>query len=382
MGFDSDGASVMTGVRSGVSTRLKADNPYIVNIHCVARRLTLAAAQGSDKVPYLKNNFNNTLKNLFYFYENSSVRLSGLHAIQAVLDNPEIKLKKPLYVRWLSYNSACQALRSILPSVLVSLSREASEHGEPVAAGLLNMITQFKFIATLLLLCDILPHLNRLSCMFQSADLDLSLIQSQILATLEKLRQLRDTPGDYLKSLDSILKTTLKDWNINMSEAALVSFKCNIQKVYVDVLLENITNRFPDAGIISAFSIFDPLKLPVSEERAQQERYGESSLNTLVELYGSGTSPIVSSVDAKNEWEVFVIYMIQNCKSFKMKDVLVLLASNDTLKTMYPNLAILASICLVLPVSTVDCERGFSTMKRIKTLLRSVMKTQTLDCLM
>ena len=150
--------------------------------------------------------------------------------------------------------------------------------------------------------------------MFQSADLDLSLIQPQILATLEKLRQLRDTPGDYLKSLDSILKTTLKDWNINMSEAALVS---NIQVVYVDALLENITNRFPDAGIISAFSIFDPLKLPASEERAQRERYEESSLNTLVEHYGSGTSPIVSSVDAKNEWEVFVIYMIQIAKVSK-----------------------------------------------------------------
>ena len=200
-------------------------------------------------------------------------------------------------MRWLPHNSACQALRSTLPSVLVSLSREASERGEPVAAGLLNMITQLKFIATLLLLCDILPHLNRLSCMFQSADLDLSLIQPQILATLEKLRHLRDTPGDYLKSLYS----TLKDWNINMSEAALISFKCNIQKVYVDALLENITNRFPDAGIISAYSIFDPLKLPASEERAQQERYEESSLNTLVEHYGSGTSPIVSSVDAKNE---------------------------------------------------------------------------------
>ena len=147
MGFGSDGASVMTGVRSGFSTWLKADNPYIVNIHWVAHRFALAAAQASDKVPYLKNNFNNTLKNLFYFYENSSVWLSGLHAIQAVLDNPEIKLKKPLHVRWLSHNSACQALRSTLPSVLVSLSREASERGEPVAAGLLNMITQFKFIA-------------------------------------------------------------------------------------------------------------------------------------------------------------------------------------------------------------------------------------------
>ena len=103
------------------------------------------------------------------------------------------------------------------------------------------------------------------------ADLDLSLIQPQILATLEKLRQLRDTPGDYLKSLDSILKTTLKVWNINMSEAALVSFKCNIQKVYVDALLENITNRFPDAGIISAFSIFDLMYLKKEHSRRDME---------------------------------------------------------------------------------------------------------------
>ena len=33
MGFGSDGASVMTAVRSGVSTRLKADNPYVYSQH-------------------------------------------------------------------------------------------------------------------------------------------------------------------------------------------------------------------------------------------------------------------------------------------------------------------------------------------------------------
>lgn len=41
MGFGSDGASVMTGVRTGVSTRLKSDNCYLVSIHCVAHRLQL-----------------------------------------------------------------------------------------------------------------------------------------------------------------------------------------------------------------------------------------------------------------------------------------------------------------------------------------------------
>ena len=63
-----------------------------------------------------------------------------------------------------------------------------------------------------------------------------------------------------------------------------------------------------------------------------------------------------------------------------MQDILTMITSNVTLNTLYPNLNILASICLV-PVTTVDCERAVSTMKRVKTRLRSVMKTQTLDCL-
>ena len=89
-------------------------------------------------------------------------------------------------------------------------------------------------------MCDILPHLNRLSCMFQCAELDLSLIQPQVSATLENLRQLRDTPGDHLQSLDIVLKSTLKDSNIDMNEEAMISFKHTIQEVCVDVLVDNI----------------------------------------------------------------------------------------------------------------------------------------------
>ena len=49
---------------------------------------------------------------------------------------------------------------------------------------------------------------------------------------------------------------------------------------------------------------------------------------------------------------------------------------------MFPNFAVLASIALVIPVSTAECERCFSSMKRIKTTLRNRMETDTLDQLM
>ena len=186
----------------------------------------------------------------------------------------------------------------------------------------------------------------------------------------------------HLKTLDHELSTSLKDWDFNASNEAKASFKSSIQIPYVDALIDNINNRFGDAGLLSAFSIFDPTKLPQSEEEAVETNYGDDNLDTLIDHYGCGSCPLISSEDTKSEWLLFVIYMIQNCKRLSMKDILQTLSHNSTVKNMYPNLSTLATICQILPVTTVDCERGFSTMKRLKTRLCSVMKTVTLDSLM
>ena len=49
---------------------------------------------------------------------------------------------------------------------------------------------------------------------------------------------------------------------------------------------------------------------------------------------------------------------------------------------MVPNLNKLAAIGLLLPMSTVDCERGFSALTRIKIDLRNWLSSKTLNNLM
>ncbi len=48
-------------------------------------------------------------------------------------------------------------------------------------------------------------------------------------------------------------------------------------------------------------------------------------------------------------------------------------------KTFFPNLARLAAILIVLPVTTATVERTFSSMKLIKTQLRNRMGENTLE---
>ena len=75
--------------------------------------------------------------------------MANLHAIQEILDDPSIKCKLVKDVRWLSHDMAIKAVIRTLPSLLVSLDREASQNKEPTAYGMLKFMKSYKFVAVL-----------------------------------------------------------------------------------------------------------------------------------------------------------------------------------------------------------------------------------------
>ena len=83
-----------------------------------------------------------------------------------------------------------------------------------------------------------------------------------------------------------------------------------------------------------------------------------------------------------SEWEGFKRLIKNNYASKTMRHVFKLLCTNHSLHDMFPQLLKLATIGALIPVSTAECKRAFSSMNRIKTELRNRLKTSTLDCLM
>ena len=79
-GIGADGAATMRGCGTCVVVRLKQITPSAIGVHCAAHRLNLASSQAADKVQYVKK-FQNILRQLFDYYDNSSVRSAGIQAI-------------------------------------------------------------------------------------------------------------------------------------------------------------------------------------------------------------------------------------------------------------------------------------------------------------
>ena len=77
IGFGADGASVMMGQKGGIAAILKADVPYLVEIHCVAHRLQISVFDAIREHSYISE-FESGLKKLFSFYNKSPKRLGEL----------------------------------------------------------------------------------------------------------------------------------------------------------------------------------------------------------------------------------------------------------------------------------------------------------------
>ena len=99
-----------------------------------------------------------------------------MKTLEQILNLPELKLKKAADTCWLSHDTV--TLVKVLLAVITSLEREATERGDALAVGPSKVVKKYDFIASLDLMCDVLPKVSRISCIFQLSIIDMSELQT------------------------------------------------------------------------------------------------------------------------------------------------------------------------------------------------------------
>ena len=107
--FGSDGALVMTGEKGGVAALLRDDSPSLLNIHCIAHRLTLCTSQAANSVQYLKE-YQDIVKSPFCYFKQSAGHVQKMKEIQTLLEDPVLRYTEVHEVRWLSFYKVIETL--------------------------------------------------------------------------------------------------------------------------------------------------------------------------------------------------------------------------------------------------------------------------------
>ena len=369
-GISTDGAAVMVGNKSGVVTRFKESVPGVLATHCIAHRLALSCCSGADSIPYLVK-FQEILNSVYKFFHNSPKKILNVHSR---------RFKEIFHTRWLSFEGAVDAFVANYASLVSVFLEENSGK----ALSLHKPITTFKFLYTAHFLCDALKPLAILSKMYQSLNLNFSEVMPLLKTTIERLERLRDEKkGEVLARFleivpespqtdhDGLVTFQFHGHTIRDSLAQRIESDKHCSQ-FITMMVKSLQERFSnnaDGLVLTSLSnFFNPVLKNVEGDIEEITDY-----LGCIGMEGYRSEP-VNFADYAREYH--------GNGNQSVKDINTCLNLAIRNKEVFPASAEAAERLLVMPISTVDCERGFSRQNLIKTALRNSMSTHTLNNLL
>ena len=393
----------MLGSRTGLAARLKEVNSRIISIHCICHKLALACVDTAKDVEYI-GTVEDLLRQLWKYLENSPKRMAAYLKVQQEVKSFDLseksrkvitkKLKKACQTRWLSLGHAVEAIFDDLEALMRTLrlfERDAT------ACGLLKKIHCPKFIGCVYILKHVLPVLSQLSKSFQRGCVNFSHIAPAMGHSKHKLQDILDE-GLPLKQFKQDLEAGGRLATLELSPTeSQIQQQERLLSQYVSSLKVNIDQRFSSAlPILKAFAIFDVMMVPPPES-VSLKQYGLNHIETLAKHFYTESSPgcEVKKQQLEAEWGKFKFDLLE-WKKVVPKDVvdgkcpsvttttwtLQHMLKQPSYRHFYPALSSLAECCLSIPISNAWPERGASSLKRIKTRLRSRLQNDMLQALM
>ena len=140
-----DGASVMSGVNTGVKTRIEQDTPHPIYIHCHAHQLNIALVDTCCTLPHASDFFSLLESLCFHVFH------SMLLKKQQDLKQNEIRLVK---TRWSCRHTSIKAVKKTISAILATLEDISDESGSRTieSRGLLHQIKSFSFLLSYFLI--------------------------------------------------------------------------------------------------------------------------------------------------------------------------------------------------------------------------------------
>jgi len=396
-----DGAGSVAGYKNGASAHILRINRKAIYTHCFSHRLSLAVTKGFNITSV--NNMIETVQKISYFFQYSEQRQLCFerHVSKFCPKSTSKKLRDPSRTRWVErikdldlFIELFQPLWSTLDTMRVNESGTYNKKTQTDAFSFFKAIDCFSFIINLILTYRVLELSLLVTELLQSKTNDIADGIHMITSLCSRVANIRRNVDVYHEK-----------W---YNESVLIAKRLNICVTKPRTNKRQIFRDNHNADDISSFYRVS-LTIPLLDclERELNSRFSENSLVVYTGLH------LIPSKILEKEGTIRKQPLKDLCKSFfsfyhddfpyplRIEAELghweefwrthkVLCPSNisDTLKAIpphcFPNIRVALRILATVPITSCECERSFSGMKRVKHCLRSKMGPERMNglCLM
>ena len=391
-----DGAGNVAGKEKGVAARILKLNKKALFVHCSSHRLSLSVSK-SCGIPLIRNVMDK-VKEISYFFNFSEKRQTLL--VQSIKTYcPESRKKKLIDVcrtRWLEKLEGLDVFQDLyvpifhcLHDMALNENKICNNDTSTKALSLSKAISDFEFIVSLVLTRAILAHFKGITEKLQRRDND-------FVAGIAHINNLKNTISKCRVEVDTkhqewfetalhlasavevevktrrIVKTQTKRTNtpsISVSDF----YKKSITIAFLDHLSSELNSRFD----FSSVNYYNGLVI-VPEKLMSMYYSGQDWRSIFLEFsnfyYDDLPNPV--NLDAElNLWESHWL----NSNNELPNTIEKTLTSVDL--SYFQNLSVLLRIMATIPVTTCECERAVSALRRLKDYKRSTMVAERLNAI-
>lgn len=389
-----DGAGAMAGKVKGVATRISKKYPKAHYMHCAAHVLNLCIVKALNI--RIIQNMMDLADGVFKFFHNSPKRQLGFDQTvdEWAGESTRKNLKEMCRTRWVERHEAFETFCALYEPVVMCLDMMCNDacvdwnrDTQKDARALLSGLTQFQFIISLVVTNHVMAYLKTLSIGFQGRGVDILKANSQLETVVKTVQNVRDNVDDFHNTWYSEASAIAEAVDVKQetprcavqmlhrqnvpAETPKMYYRRNLTIPLLDHLLTELNTRFSEHSkrSIAMMSIIPAIHIP-------QKGSKEELIEVLKPYFDDLPSP--GSVDAEvHTWIT------------KWKDVAPIDLPDTGAKTLhqtdrlfFPNIHTLLQILCTFPVTSSECERSISGIRRLKTYLRTTMEEKRMNGLL
>ena len=381
-----DGAGNMAGVTKGAAAIIRKTYPKAVYVHCASHRLNLCVMK-SCQLQAVRNMMG-TVGEISRYFEFSPKRqgLLGEQIERVCPKSKHKKLKDVCKTRWVQRLDSLEvfielllALTETLDEIRTNTDKHWNSESTIKANAFYHAICTFEFLMVLTATQGILAYTKGVTVKLQSSSIDAMKAYKDIehvRTTVETIREDVDVQhkqwfnaaSELAEQMDiDIKKPRTCGRQKHRENYSTVSpedyYKQSVTIPFLDHLCQEINSRFSEgqSSLIKGFSGVPHV--------LQQEPDWKSLFRSFCQFIEEYMPDILCLESELTLWE-------RHWESIEDKETIPKTVSevlNTMDQHMYPNITAAMKVLATVPVTTCECERSVSTLRRLKTYMRSTM---------